>query len=276
MLYPAELPGLTSAGASLAKRNRRLRALARILARRIRRQAGLRLLALVVMLTLLTAPAAGAACGRADGLVTVTSADERLDLVLSDGRTVRLAGVALPGAQGLADAARDLLAARFVGKEGSLMRLAAATDRWGRILGDVAPSGGDPAARRRRSASRRRIGRGSAAFETRNCADRAARRRGGGAAGRARPLGRSRRGGRRGGGCGSSSPPRRAFRRDRRRHPQGWLWPLAPLSRPCSTQRPDDRRPAQAGSGVCKGRTFPRRGGRQDDPGPGGAGGSET
>ncbi len=116
----------------------------------------------------------GAPCGRADGLVTVTGADERLDLVLSDGRTIRLVGLALPASgekQGVSDAARDLLAARFVGREGTLLRLAAAPDRWGRILADVAPSGGDPAGA---TAALALLAAGLAevqpAFETRACA----------------------------------------------------------------------------------------------------------
>jgi endonuclease YncB( thermonuclease family) len=131
-----------------------------------------------LIVTLLAALAAGparAACGKADGVVTVTGADDRLDLVLSDGRTVRLAGVALPAPdepQALAGAARALLAARFAGREATLMRLAAGTDRWGRILGDVAPSGGDDPAGATAALALLAVGLAEVqpAFETRNCA----------------------------------------------------------------------------------------------------------
>ena len=66
--------------------------------------------------------------------------DDRLDLVLADGRTARLGGVVLPDparAPDLADAARDFLVARIVGQDGELERLATGTDRWGRVIADI-------------------------------------------------------------------------------------------------------------------------------------------
>jgi len=97
----------------------------------------------------LAAVSAARACGDPDGAVRVAAVDDRLDLVLADGRTVRLAGVAFPQPGASPDVvgeARDLLASRFVGREATLLRLARGTDRWGQILGDVAiePPAGEP------------------------------------------------------------------------------------------------------------------------------------
>ncbi len=77
---------------------------------------------------------ARAACGTPDGAVRVADIDDRLDLVLADGRTVRLSGVAAPDparAPDLADAARELLASRVVGRDGELERLAGGTGPMG-------------------------------------------------------------------------------------------------------------------------------------------------
>ncbi len=101
------------------------------------------LIALAATLSLEERPAR-AGCGYPVGVVRVAAVDDRLDLVLEDGRTVRLVGVALPKAgvaAELAAGARDLLAHRLVGREADLLRLARETDRWGRILGDVRPAG---------------------------------------------------------------------------------------------------------------------------------------
>ena len=92
---------------------------------------------------LAAAGSAHAACGAPDGHVQVDSIDDRLDLVLADGRTVRLAGVAAPDpvrSPALAADARRFLEVLFAGRGADLRRLAAGTDRWGRIPGDVAPS----------------------------------------------------------------------------------------------------------------------------------------
>jgi endonuclease YncB( thermonuclease family) len=82
-----------------------------------------------------------AACGQPAGRVQVASVDERLDIVLQDGRTVRLAGLDAPnsdhGLPEIAEAARDFLASRLAGQEADLMLLAGGTDRWGRVVADL-------------------------------------------------------------------------------------------------------------------------------------------
>ncbi|RBP04151.1 endonuclease YncB(thermonuclease family) [Roseiarcus fermentans] len=117
---------------------------------------------------------AGAACGAPDGGVRVAGVDDRLDLVLADGRTVRLAGVALPDyarSPDLAEEARRFLADRFVDRDAELERLAGGTDRWGRVLADLAISGppgaGGSAAAAVLAAG---FGRVAPAFEARACA----------------------------------------------------------------------------------------------------------
>ena len=61
-----------------------------------------------------------AACGRPAGRVQAVSVDERLDIGLSDGRTVRLGGLDAPnadrGAPEIAKAARDFLGERLLGR----------------------------------------------------------------------------------------------------------------------------------------------------------------
>ena len=82
-----------------------------------------------------------AACGRPGGRVQAVSVDERLDVGLSDGRTVRLGGLDAPnadrGAPEIAKAARDFLSKRLVGREADLILLAGGTDRWGRTVADL-------------------------------------------------------------------------------------------------------------------------------------------
>ena len=82
-----------------------------------------------------------AACGQPAGRVQVASVDERLDIALADGRTVRLGGLDAPnsdhGLPEIAEAARDFLARRLVGQEADLMLLAGGTDRWGRVVADL-------------------------------------------------------------------------------------------------------------------------------------------
>ena len=82
-----------------------------------------------------------AACGQPAGRVQVASVDERLDIALADGRTVRLGGLDAPnsdhGLPEIAKAARDFLARRLVGQEADLMLLAGGTDRWGRVVADL-------------------------------------------------------------------------------------------------------------------------------------------
>ena len=82
-----------------------------------------------------------AACGRLGGRVQVASIDDRLDIGLSDGRTVRLGGLDAPnadrGAPKIAKAAHDFLSERLVGREADLILLAGGTDRWGRTVADL-------------------------------------------------------------------------------------------------------------------------------------------
>ncbi len=94
----------------------------------------------LVAAALAAALPARATCGTPDGTVRIVGVDERLDFVLSDGRTVRLGGVELPDrdrAPNLAGAARNFLKSRFVGRDGELERLASETDRWGRVVADL-------------------------------------------------------------------------------------------------------------------------------------------
>jgi micrococcal nuclease len=80
-----------------------------------------------------------AACGRPAGRVHVVNVDERLDLGLADGRTVRLGGldVSNTGAPVIADDARAFLVKRVLGQEVGVRQLAGGTDRWGRTVADL-------------------------------------------------------------------------------------------------------------------------------------------
>jgi endonuclease YncB( thermonuclease family) len=82
-----------------------------------------------------------AACGRPGGRVQAVSVDERLDIGLSDGRTVRLGGLDVPnadhGAPEFAKAAREFLSERLLGRDTDLILLAGGTDRWGRTVADL-------------------------------------------------------------------------------------------------------------------------------------------
>jgi endonuclease YncB( thermonuclease family) len=97
----------------------------------------------LIAASLAAAGSAQAACGSPDGGVRIAAVDERLDLVLADGRTVKLAGVATVDparSPDLAEEARGFLVSRFVNRDGELERLASGTDRWGRIIADLAVS----------------------------------------------------------------------------------------------------------------------------------------
>jgi len=89
-----------------------------------------------------------AACGRPGGRVQAVSVDERLDIELADGRTVRLGGLDAPsadrGAPEIAKAARDFLSQRLIGREAELILLAGGTDRWGRTVADLSLPGSEP------------------------------------------------------------------------------------------------------------------------------------
>ena len=117
-----------------------------------------------------------AACGRAGGRVQAVSVDERLDIGLSDGRTVRLGGLDAPsadrGAPEIAKAARDFLSERLVGREADVILLAGGTDRWGRTVADlIIPNPPDGSAGSTASALLRAgYARVRPEFETRGCA----------------------------------------------------------------------------------------------------------
>jgi endonuclease YncB( thermonuclease family) len=90
-----------------------------------------------------------AACGQLAGRVKAESVDERLDVVLADGRIVRFGGLDTPnanrGAPEIAQTAHDFLGKRLVGRQADLVLLAGGTDRWGRMVADLwlpDPSGG--------------------------------------------------------------------------------------------------------------------------------------
>jgi endonuclease YncB( thermonuclease family) len=117
-----------------------------------------------------------AACGQPAGRVQIVSVDERLEIALADGRTVRLGGLDAPnsdhGMPEIAKAARDFLVRRLVGQEADLMLLAGGTDRWGRVVADLwVPDlhggSGDSSAAALLAAGYARV---RPEFETRGCA----------------------------------------------------------------------------------------------------------
>ena len=132
----------------------------------------------------------------------------------------------------LAGEARRFLAARFVGRDAELERLAGGTDRWGRVLARRRDRRRPPTGRRlgRRGPARRRIRAGRAGLRgarlraERLRAEDEARRAGLGVWTRSAARGR-RRGGRRG-----PAAERRKVGRDRGNGAKGWLWPLPALS----------------------------------------------
>jgi endonuclease YncB( thermonuclease family) len=126
----------------------------------------------LIAASLAAAEPAQAACGWPDGVVRIAAVDERLDLVLADGRTIKLAGLAAPDlarSPDLAGEARGFLVSRFVNRDGELERLASGTDRWGRILADLAMSaglGGESVASTLLAAGYARV---APSFEARGC-----------------------------------------------------------------------------------------------------------
>jgi endonuclease YncB( thermonuclease family) len=124
--------------------------------------------AVVTLLTLAIAAGRAAACGSAAGTVQATAVDERGEIVLTDGRRLRLAGLDLPvsarGDPALAAAARALLTQRLVGREAALSLVSAAPDRWDRALGDLAAP--DSAAEALLAAGLARV---RPEYETRDC-----------------------------------------------------------------------------------------------------------
>jgi endonuclease YncB( thermonuclease family) len=117
-----------------------------------------------------------AACGRPGGRVHPVGVDQRLDIALSDGRTVRLGGLDVPnadrGAPEIASAAHDFLSRRLVGREADLIVLAGAPDRWGRTVADLSLADPDGGADGSTAAALLAAGlaRVRPEFETRGCA----------------------------------------------------------------------------------------------------------
>ncbi len=117
-----------------------------------------------------------AACGAPAGAVRVAGVDERLDVVLTDGRLVRLGGLDAPvptrGDPETATAARNFLAARLVGRDAELDLLASGTDRWGRVVADlsVPETRGGPAESIASALLAAGYARVRPEFETRTCA----------------------------------------------------------------------------------------------------------
>jgi len=135
-----------------------------------------RLRGLAVLVAMVLASPCLAACGRAAGRVQAVSVDERLDIELSDGRTVRLAGLDGPnahrGAPEIANDARKFLGERLLGRDAELIQAAGGTDRWGRTVADLVVA--DPGDKTVGSAAAALLMAGYARvrpeFETRGCA----------------------------------------------------------------------------------------------------------
>jgi endonuclease YncB( thermonuclease family) len=106
----------------------------------------LRSLVLIVASLVLLDGEAGAACSAAGGEpAMVASVTERGEIMLADGRAVRLAGLDIPdfsrGEPENAANARAWLSSRLVGREIGLHLMGARTDRWGRWIADVSVAG---------------------------------------------------------------------------------------------------------------------------------------
>ena len=186
MLYPAELPGPRSTarrsnllwtGEAEARHALSMNFRCAHRSRASFRRAGRRLSgACAALSALVLAFPCLAACGRPAGRVEPVRVDERLDIELNDGRIVRLGGLDAPndrrGAPEIANAARDFLGARLLGRDADLIQLAGGTDRWGRTVGDLVVS--DPADGAAGSTAAALLTAGYARvrpeFETRGCA----------------------------------------------------------------------------------------------------------
>ena len=132
--------------------------------------------ACVALSTVVLACPCLAACGRLAGRVEAVGVDERLDIELSDGRIVRLGGLDAPsaerGAPQIANAAREFLSERLLGRDADLIQLAGGADRWGRTVADLVLA--DPRDGSARSTAAALLTAGYARvrpeFETRGCA----------------------------------------------------------------------------------------------------------
>ena len=80
----------------------------------------LRVACAALAITLMPTEPGFAGCGSPGGRVRVVGVDQRLDIALSDGRTVRLGGLDAPsadrGAPEIAGAAQDFLRRRLLGR----------------------------------------------------------------------------------------------------------------------------------------------------------------
>ncbi len=150
MLYPAELPGpwINAAAAKISDKASPARhalsmnfRFAHRGARHSTTRGGRLCGACAALSAIVLAFPCLAACGRPAGRVQAVSVDERLDIELSDGRIVRLGGLDAPdaerGAPEIANAARDFLSERLLGRDADLILLAGGTDRWGRTVADL-------------------------------------------------------------------------------------------------------------------------------------------
>ena len=181
MLYPAELPGPKPPEAGWTNALRAGKAFSmnfRAAHRRrkrfwrfaVRTCTGLALAAQALAFSL----PAMAGCGAASGTVQIAGVDERLDVVLSDGRIVRFGGLEAPGGDvEAARQAREFLGARLTGRSAELDLIARETDRWGRVVADLLlPVDSGPP---EESAAAALLARGYARvrpeFETRDCAN---------------------------------------------------------------------------------------------------------
>ena len=93
-------------------------------------------------------PADAACATKGDALARVAAVTDRLELVLADGRTIRLAGLDAPdpsrGEPETASKARAFLVGLLIGRDADLKILAPRPDRWNRTLGDLFVAGPAP------------------------------------------------------------------------------------------------------------------------------------
>jgi hypothetical protein len=102
------------------------------------------------------------ACGVDSGVATASGTNARAEILLDDGRWLRLAGLYMAEPE----AARALLVRDWIGKRVALALVAAEPDRWGRWLADVSTLDGESAAVALLSEG---FARARPEFETRGC-----------------------------------------------------------------------------------------------------------
>ncbi len=180
MLYPAELPGPTPPEADWTNALRPGKAFSMDFCAAHRRcnrfwRFGVRTcigLALAGGALAFGLPAR-AGCGAASGTVQIAGVDERLDVVLTDGRIVRFGGLAPVGDAEAARQAREFLGARLTGRSAELDLIAHETDRWGRVVADLLlpATSGAPEELVAAALLARGYARVRPDFETRDCAN---------------------------------------------------------------------------------------------------------